>query len=404
MAAVNWTGMQLQEAPLRVVEETADGWQPVPGHPFARFMRRPSLQYPVETMWAGFALNYILDGNNYFIKLRNRLGKVIGLQWEPWFAVRAMWPSDGSVWISHYEVLRNGMWVRVENDDIIHDRKGIDPYNSRYGLSPVASVMRELLTDSERARYSGLILKHGGMVPYVLSPKEGTSAYEINTEEIKREWEYATTGDNLGRAVVLTGPMDVTSVGVTPDKLLVDKASKIPEERISAVLGIPAIVLGFGAGLERSTFANFKEAREAAYESYMIPLQKSIAADFTFNLLPDFDEAENRIAEHDLSQVRVLQEDRTDLYTRETLAYEKGVKTRGEARAALNLESTPDDDVYFVLAGEEMPTPESVDQPADDQTKAKKLRLVATAKEATDWWTRNAPPDAQGLETPEIVQ
>jgi hypothetical protein len=54
------------------------------------------------------------------------------------------------------------------------------------------------------------------------------------------------------------------------------------------VLGIPAVVVGLGAGLERSTFTNMAEAREAAYESGLIPAQKILGEDIRFQLLPLF--------------------------------------------------------------------------------------------------------------------
>ena len=123
---------------------------------------------------------------------------------------------------------------------------------------------------------------------------------------------------------------------------------RVPEERVSAVLGVPAIVAGLGAGLDRSTFANMAEAREMAYESGIIPLQRLIAAELSKQLLPDFDGDDSARVEFDLKDVRVLQEDRKVLAERLGVLVRRGVMKRSEARAELGLPVTREDDVYLV--------------------------------------------------------
>lgn len=348
MSAVNWTGTVLPEAPVQVVKRTSPKvFEPLPDHPMVALIERPNPYYSGDLLWKAFGLSWIIDGNVYLLKIRNPRGQVIQLWYEPHFNVRARWPADGSEFISYYEVQRDGQWLRVEVEDIIHFRYGIDPNNPRSGLSPVASVLREIFTDGERARYSGLILRNGGVIPYIVTPDPTTSSVGIDKEEFKAEWMARTTGDNVAKPLVLDSAVRVQALGLSPEQMLVDKASQIPEERISAVIGIPAIVLGFGAGLARSTYSNFSEARESAYESFVIPTQRIIAAELAVQLLPEFGDTANLKVNHDLSQVRVLQPDRDKLFVRECLAYEKGVKTRAEARSALGLDAGPDDDVYF---------------------------------------------------------
>lgn len=370
MAAANWLGTTLPEAPVQVVKQKSPKvFEPLPDHPMVDLLENPNPFDSGELLWQAWAYSWILDGNSYIRKVRNGFGRVVELWYEPHFTIREAWPQDGSEFLSHYEVLRNGQWYRVETEDVIHWKKGIDPNNPHRGISPVASVLREVFTDSERARFSALILKNGGVIPFVLTPDPSAATATINTQEIKDEIEYRTTGDNLGRPIVLSGPIKVQTIGVTPDKLLVEKASKIPEERVAAVIGIPAIVLGFGAGLERSTFANFKEAREAAYESFVIPTQRIIQGGLRTQLLPEFGESKGLKVAHDLSMVRVLQEDRDKLFVRETLAYEKGVKTRAEARSALGLDTKPEDEVYYVQAASEKPQPEPLQLTDGEQPK-----------------------------------
>jgi hypothetical protein len=124
---------------------------------------------------------------------------------------------------------------------------------------------------------------------------------------------------------------------------------RLPEERISALLSIPAIILNFGAGLDRSTFANYSEAREAAYESHVIPLQRIIASVIRQQLLRSegqFKNSERLQVRHDISGVRVLQDDQNKLYARLNIAYHGDWMKRSEVRSAVGLEVSEEDKVY----------------------------------------------------------
>lgn len=342
MAAANWLGTQLPEAPLQVVQEDDSGnVSPVQNHPLTQLWKRPTKWYSGALILKAFALSWIIDGNVYLLKLRDGSGRVVSLEYLPHFAVEPQWPQDGSEFISHYLYEVDGRWFRLPVEDVIHFRNGLDPANTRKGLSPVGSVLREVFTDSERARYSALILKSNGAIPYLVSPDPDLSNVELNEQEIKDEFMRRITGDETGKPIVITsGGVKIQQLGITPDKLLVDKASQIPEERLAAVLGIPAAVLGFGVGLDQTKVgATMRELREQAYENCIVPTYRLICDELDVQLLPEFEsESSTRKTRFDLSQVRVLQDDQNALYERLTSAYKVGEWiTRAEARAAAGM-------------------------------------------------------------------
>jgi SPP1 gp7 family putative phage head morphogenesis protein len=121
---------------------------------------------------------------------------------------------------------------------------------------------------------------------------------------------------------------------------------RVPEERVTAVLGIPAIVAGLGAGLDRSTYSNMAEAREAAYESFIIPHQRRFAADIKSQLLADFG-GEGQAVQFDTSGVRVLQEDENARAARWVSLLNGGVVMLSEARNAIGLPVEPEHDVFL---------------------------------------------------------
>jgi len=167
-------------------------------------------------------------------------------------------------------------------------------------------------------------------------------------ERIKAELKSRTTGDMRGDPLVLSARIKVEKLSFSPEQLSLTALRRIPEERISAVLGVPAVVVGLGAGLDRSTFANFSEAREAAYEHNIIPTQRMMAEELRRSLLPDFSDVKTHRVEFELGRVRILQADQDKLFERMAMAVKGGYLTINEARNATGLRRLEEGDMLMV--------------------------------------------------------
>jgi HK97 family phage portal protein len=352
MAAVNWLGRTLPEAPLEVVEKMADGkTNIIQDHEATLLLQQPNDFYTGELLWMCFAMSWIIDGNVYLWKIRNALGQVIQLWWLPHFLVEPRYPmGDDSVFISHYAYLINGVEWDIPAEDIIHFRNGIDPTNTRKGLSDLASLLREIYGDNEASNCSAVLMKNCGIFPFVVSPKANVDNVDVDLTKVKEEFVRKTTGDERGKPIVNGIGVDVQKMAFSPKELDMKALRRLPEERVAAVIGIPAIVLGFGAGLDRATYANFAEAREAAYESYVIPLERIIAGQLNLQLMGDkqarLRKSKGEKLRHDLTQVRVLQDDQNKLYARLSTAYQGDWMKLSEVRSAAGLKTGPKEDVY----------------------------------------------------------
>lgn len=357
-AAIGWAMRVFPEAPI-VVEKRAERdaklvWEVQPDHPLEELMERPNAFYDGSVLLGGVLLSLMVDGNAYILKERKVSGGIGSLWYVPHFQVSPV-SRTGSALIEEYRFNHDGRSYTLPPDDVIHLRLGVDPDDIRKGLSPLAAALREVATDNECANYSALLLKNRGIPGVVLSPrtnKDETGTVAQMTEDdvtaIAARFKEKFTGDRRGEAMVLTGAFEVSTVGFNPAEMSLDMLRRIPETRIAACVGIPAIVLGLMAGLERSTFANFKEAREAAYEEFVIPLQRTIAKQLTLQLLGEFaaDTTGYRVG-FDLSEVRVLQEDRNAIVDRCTRAVQGGFMKVSEARRQIGLRAGAEDDVYL---------------------------------------------------------
>ena len=352
VACVNWLARSFPEAPLVVTRSDSSGGRSIePDHELARLLARPNPFYSGPVMLMAIIVDYVTAGNAYWVKIRSQSGRVVELWWVPQSLIEPRWPAGGSAFISHYDYRTGARPVRLETDDVVHFRFGLDPENPRKGLSPLASVLREIFTDDEAGNFSASLLKNLGVPGVILNPREPFGGSDEELELVKEKFRETFGGDNRGDVMLMRGPTDVHVLSFSPEQMNLRDLRRIPEERVSAVLGVPAIVAGLGAGLDRSTFANMAEAREMAYESGIIPLQRLVAAELNEQLLPEFEEAPGAAVGFDLRDVRVLREDQRALAERLGVLVQRGVMKRSEARAELGLSVDPTDEVYLLPKG-----------------------------------------------------
>jgi HK97 family phage portal protein len=360
---VNWMAKTFPEADLSVQRYDQETQQMVAtlDHPMRLLLNRPNPHFSGRLLRMAICTDFVVTGNAYVIKVRSADGTVVQLWWAPSSTLTpastkrsqdtAYGSTEEAAFISHYDysVGSGQSATEIPVDDVIHFRYGISPDNTKLGRSPLASVFRELFTDDEAANFTAALLRNSAIPGVVLAPGEGVGAVnEEDLNQIRDRWSDQFGSDNRGRLMIMRGATKVTTVSFSPQEMNLRELRRIPEERVSGALGVPAIVAGLGAGLDRSTFANMAEAREMAWESGLIPIQSLIADDLTAQLLPDFDDDPTASVVFDYSNIRVLQADQTDMARRWRELVAGSIAKRSEARAALNLPVEPGDDVFLM--------------------------------------------------------
>jgi HK97 family phage portal protein len=360
MSAVNWLGRVLPEAPLQVLRTDAKGKeQPIPNHAAIDLLNRPNPFFSGATLWKAFALSWITSGNVYFFKARNAFGQVVQLWPIPPWMIAPRWPEDGSEFISFYEYQSDGALAQIAVEDVIHFRDGADPANmGRTGLSPVASVLREVCGDNEVAAYQFLLLKNGGIPPVALSLKDSQSTVKFDPDEIKKKYLRVTTGDERGKVFVSSLAIELTKLGFNPTELDLGVLRHLPESRFASVIGIAKETLGFGAADENSTYNNVQQADERSIQTYAKPLWDFIGDELTHQLRADVGLRRNHRIGFDLRQIAALQEDQDKLHARAAQSLASGGILVNEYREMIGLESRPDGDVYLRSSTIQAVTPE----------------------------------------------
>lgn len=334
IACRNWVERTWPEAPIIVQELAPDGkWITNHGHELAKLLRRPNPFYSGLALIQATLSDRLLTGNAYWIKARNEADQVVQLWWAPSWTMEPYWdPGDDKTFIKSYVYTVNGKSEEYDPRDIVHFRRGFDPENIRKGRNDLKQLLAEIFTDEEASSYVAAVLANMGVPGVVISPEDATAdPSDEDLEEIKDKFTQRFSGDNRGKPLVMKGPTKVQVLSFSPEQMKVRELRRIPEERVTAVLGIPAVVVGLGAGLDRSTYNNTAEAREEAYEGHIIPDQRLFDGDLNQQLVIDFgDESKLRVA-HDYSEVRVLQQDQNELHDRARKDFLVGLVTLNQA-------------------------------------------------------------------------
>lgn len=391
MTPIRWLQRSIVEAPLQSVRGEGFG-------PLNELLERPNPAYTMATLLAATAYSLTIDGNAYWIVLRNGAGKPVELWWCPHTMMAPKWPDNGSLYLSHYEYSPGGQTTRLRVEDVLHFRDGLDPRNSRKGLSPLRALLRDVWSDREAARFTGALLRNGGVPGLVISPK---SREEVITPDeakaVKARIDSGFTGENRGRTLVLAGAVELSQFGFSPKELDLSPLRDIGEERVSAALGIPAAVLGWGAGLQQTKVgATMRELRQLAWWQAVIPMQTLIAAEIQRTLA---DRSEQ--VEFDRSEVEALSENADAVASRLERLWKAGLITRAEARGELGLDIRPIDEVYLLsIAGTEVPVsgtrpePEPAPVPAPDPEKGMKSSHSLIEERLAATGTRRKPPES----------
>lgn len=333
------------EAPKRVYRRGDDDqdelWME---SPLQALLDKPTLNdelTPEELdFWVSWALH--TDGNAYLMKTRSgneRTGNVIEY-WPVSPSIMHPYTRRGSNdYITSYKLEYSpGQFDDIPVENVIHFRLGIDARDHRVGMSPIKRLVREISTDVEASKFTDALLQNFAVPGLVVVPGAGSG---LITPEKAREMEDKMarkfSNDNRGKIAILSQDATIQQFGFSPKDLDLHALHRIPEERIAAVIGIPAIVANLGAGLDRATYSNFAEAREMFTESRLVPYWHLVAQKMTRSLVPDFHSEPGVSIQYDITNVRSLQEDEDRKYARLDMGVRGGWIARAEARADIGL-------------------------------------------------------------------
>jgi HK97 family phage portal protein len=359
------------EAPARQFVREEQQWNEVPATPVEALLRKPNPYMTSHHLGGYIIYSTEVAGTAYFWKRRSAAGLVVEL-WplrpdlvtplsggelsEAQRAeINAGQPAgyddvESGSFIAGFRYTPGGEEFIIAPSEMIRLYDMPDPNDPRLGAAPIKTVLREILADEEAGQFATSLVKNMGVPGVIMTPTnpddDGPDVEEA--DEMATNFRDKFGGDNRGKPLIVSGgPMKVSVVSFSPEQMDFKTVRRIPEERISAVTGVPAIVANLGAGLDRSTFANYAEAREYMTEDAISPLWEGFGVQWTEGLREDFGLSDNEAIRYDTSEVAALQDDKNEAAKRIDLGIKGGWAMVSEGRSEAGLEVDPSHEVFL---------------------------------------------------------
>lgn len=331
MACVRKLHETAAEAELRAGLWTGEEMDWKDSHPFAALLKNPNGWYSGTELVQYVVARMALTGRGYIWKWRNKGGRV-GELWPIPTAWVTEIAGDGNRLIAAYRVSVGGKPLTVPVEDMICVR-AIDPSGMIGGASALGASGYDYGMDVERQKYLGEYMRNAPLPGMKVRVKGNLS--KTQKEDLRQSLKDKAGRGARGNPIILEGDGDAELIGAIGD-MDWPGLTGLSESRICAAFGVPPILVGARVGLDRSTFANYGEARKSFYQDTLRPLWASVEAQITRGLFVA--EGEQRIvAAFDTAHVAELQEGKDERAARARAGYQAGVLTLNEARAECGL-------------------------------------------------------------------
>ncbi|GAA0976055.1 phage portal protein [Nocardiopsis tropica] len=338
----------MPEATLRVYGPDGLG-EPKENHPLRALLADPN---PILSEFELFELTVIhlyLAGTAFWEVVRDQAGRPVQL-----------WPLRPDLvrfWLQPNGQVRYGFWTTAGTVDLGTDVIAFrlpNPIDPLVGQPPLRPALRAVALDNEATDFVKALLQNRAVPGTVITVQQKLD--EGVADRLVTKWKQKFGGGRRGEPAVLQQGMDVKVLGLDLEKLEFPDLRTIAEARICSVFGVPPILVGAKVGLDRSTFANYKEARASFWEETIFPLQRRFRDVIVRALLPVINDATystpRRVAVRwDRSEVLALKESEQAIWERANSALRAGAITVNDFRRTIGMPLVDGGDVFLRPAG-----------------------------------------------------
>lgn len=319
-ACQNWLITSWVQAPAIVAMIDPETREPkAKEHPATILLEQPSPFYGGRWLFGAWLTDMFTTGRGraygYIVTTDGDNGEPVEIQYLP--AGRMKPVTEGTELIAYYEYTPpRGEVERLPREQVLDFRYGLDPSDPTQTIWPLRSVLGEIATDNQAVAWQWNLMTRGAVPPYVISPKgvDGSGTMAVITRDDAAFIKAQAMDAEPGTPLVAPVGIELQKLAFAPKEMATAELQRKAEERIAAQYGLPPVVVGLGAGLDRSTFNNYEEARQAAWEDCVIPLQDLFASELSAKLLPLFEGnavPSGMCITFDRSQIRALADDKT---------------------------------------------------------------------------------------------
>ncbi len=334
------------EPQMIAYKDTPNGYQPAGIlDPLQQLIRKPNPDMG-EAEFMQFVITYASCGGNVYLwKERTKNGKVKYL-WpfsdKDVMPVPGHDPSEGFVAGYRFDA-GDGNYVYLTKEDVVQWKWMIDPEQPWRGIGAIEFAARDVQSDTESSRYTYSMFKNNAVPPVAVTLVEGDELTDEKHERLIQAWRKRYGGENTGDPAFLESGMSIQKLGLNMQELDLTELKNVPESRICGAFGVPPTIALLYVGLKRSDYGDGM-ARKSFTETTLVALWRTFSSEMTASLSDEF--GGGYILLFDLNQVKALQENVNELWTRLMTAAEKGLITRADFKRGVGMKAGPEDEVY----------------------------------------------------------
>lgn len=321
-ACIQEKATSLPESPLRIYRDNRGDGSPDEEHPLRQLIANPNPLMSEFDLWELTVVHLELSGNAFWHIIRGRNGKPAQL-WPIRPDMIRIYPSADRQKGPSYGIEFAPGKVYQAGRDVVHF-KYPNPLDDYLGQAPLRPAIRAVVMDNQATDFVRALLKNHA-IPGVVVETQQAIDQEV-ADMLKKRWMESYGGSRRGEPAFLQTGMSVKPLGLNLKELEFPDLRTISETRICTVFGVPPILVGAKAGLDRSTFANYAEARRSFWEETILPLQRRLRDTVVRKLLPEFQGPRPRSVHvaFDISDVLALKESEQAKWERATQALRAG--------------------------------------------------------------------------------
>jgi SPP1 gp7 family putative phage head morphogenesis protein len=334
--ATRWRAQKIAEAPLMVVEEDQDNgneeW--LADHELVGILDEPSPDYDMGELLE--TTSHYLDntGAALWVLDKDRIGRTARItpfsrnEFEP--------KSDGNRLYATFDVQTKTGTRPFSADEVcfFRDSQGSTAWGR--GRSRLDIAVSWLSLGEKAMRTIKDLLSNSVWPSAVMVPDKDWNPDEKVFLQYKQDLEQYARGGNKGKPFVALGGGQFTPLSAAIKDLVPTEILNRVESVVSAISGVPAIVLQLQVGMENSPWSQMAQARRMAYDDCIAPAWRRMERVMTKQMLRPVDEDTTHFIRFDKSQIDSLQRDQMEATQVASMMGDQA--TLNERRALMGLE------------------------------------------------------------------
>lgn len=340
--AVRWRAQKIAEPPLMVVEEDQDTgdeeW--LPDHELVDILEEPSEDYDMGELLETTSQYLDNTGACLWVKDEDNVGRIAHItpfsrnEFEP---IR----SDTRLFARFRVQTADGPEEKdAEECVFFRDLQGSTAWGRGKSRLDVAMSWLKLGAKAQQTIYD--LLSNSVWPSAAIIPDKDwdpdPETYKLYQQDLQK---YAK-GGNKGKPFIALGGGQFVPLSAAIKDLVPDEVLGRVEAAVSAISGVPAIVLQFQIGMENSPWSQMKEARRMAYDDCISPTWSKMERVMTRQLLRPVDDDKTHFIRFDTSKIQALQ---ADQLVQVQIATQMGkAASLNERRAVMGLEPVSEED------------------------------------------------------------